>query len=187
VNCFWLLADCPPASVLAQYYFRKVGSAAGPKSTDETRIGAIFTGGRLSFPPPAQLDCPQNDQITLPLQPLLFSCPIPSPLRRCCSFFVDSCVFYDVFQPFQAATYFNLYIFRRLIFRRHTVAKHPPHTHIPPRSRALSGAPPSPRASFLGLLLLCFYWRPPNAWAPTPSLFHDMSRFGTQSSPPSVN
>jgi hypothetical protein len=42
VNCFWLLADCPPASVLAQYYFRKVGSAAGPKSADETRIGAIF-------------------------------------------------------------------------------------------------------------------------------------------------
>ena len=138
MNCFWLQADCPPASVLAQYNFRKVGSAAGPKSADETRIGAIFTGGRLSFPPPAQLDCPRNDRITLPLRPPSFSCPIPSPLRRCCSFFVDCCVFYDVFQPFQAATYFNFYIFRRLIFRRHKVAKHPPpHTHSTTVARPL--------------------------------------------------
>jgi hypothetical protein len=95
VNCFWLLADCPPASVLAQYYFRKVGSAAGPKSADETRIGAIFTGGRLSFPPPAQLDCPRNDRITLPLRPPSF-CPLrclppcrePHSLVYCCFVFI---------------------------------------------------------------------------------------------------
>ena len=69
MNCFWLLADCPPASVLAQYYFRKVGSAAGPKSADETRIGAIFTGGRLSFPPPPNSIAPETIESHSPCGP----------------------------------------------------------------------------------------------------------------------
>ena len=59
----------------------------------------------------------------------------------------------------------------------------PPHTHSATVAHPLR-CPPSPRASFSGLLLLCFYWRPPNAWAPPPSLFRDMSRFGTHRAPP---
>jgi hypothetical protein len=59
--------------------------------------------------------------------------------------------------------------------------------HAPPAAPVVLPSPvppPLPRASFSGLLLLCFYWRPPNAWAPPPSLFRDMSRFGTHCAPP---
>ena len=61
--------------------------------------------------------------------------------------------------------------------------KHLP-TPPPQVNNKSSSAMTSLRASFSGLLLRCFYWRPPNAWAPPASLFCDMSRFRTYPAPP---
>ncbi len=74
------------------------------------------------------------------------------------------------------------YVFCRLIFRCHTVAKHTP-TRSATVARPLR-CPPLPRASSSGLLLLCFYWRPPNAWAPSPSLFLRCVAFRQPKQPP---
>ena len=91
-------------------------------------------------------------------------------------FFVDCCILLDVLQPFKATTYFNFYNFCRLICRRHTVAKcHPP--HVPPWSRNREPHP---------LVYCCFvfYWRPPNAWTPSPSLFSRYVAFRHPKQPP---
>ena len=89
------------------------------------------------FPPPAQLDYPQNNRIVLPLRPPSFTHPIPSLVRRCRSFFVDCCVVYDVLQPFNAATNFYFCLFLLLSLSPQTKLKRPP-KHVPPRSRAIT-------------------------------------------------
>ena len=90
-------------------------------------------------------------------------------------------------QPFQAATYFNFYIFRRLIFRRHTVAKHPPPITLR-HSRAPSSVPPLAASLILWFIVALFFIGGLPMPGPRPPLyFSDVSRFGTQSSPPSTN
>ncbi len=86
---------------------------------------------------PAQLDCPQNNQIALPLCPSSFSHPILFLVRQGHSFLVDCCVFHVDLHPSKAATYFNFYIFLRLICCHQTIAKHPPLQY-----RALSDVSP---------------------------------------------
>ena len=66
-----------------------------------------------NFPPPAQLDCPQNYWIASPLRPPSFSRPIPSPVRQGRWFLDDCCIFHVVSNQSKAATYYNFYIFRR--------------------------------------------------------------------------
>ena len=121
------------------------------------------------FPPPAQLNYPQNNRIVLPLRPPSFTHPIPSLVRRCRSFFVDCCVVYDVLQPFNAATNFYFCLFLLLSLSPQTKLKRPPNTFH--RGRA-----PAPMSSTLktptfGWLLCPFIeWRQPTAMAPSSSL-----------------
>ncbi len=112
--------------------------------------------------------------------------PIPSPVRQRHSFFVDCCIFYNVLQPIKTVLYFNfIFIFCHLIFRCHTVAKHTP-TRSATVARPLRFTP-SPRASSSGLLLLFFIGGLPMPGPRPPLYFRNVSRFSTQSSPPSAN
>ena len=56
--------------------------------------------------------------------------------------------------------------------------------HVPPQSRALFGAPPRREPHPLVYCCFVFYWRPPNAWAPSPSLFSRCVAFRHPKQPP---
>ena len=58
------------------------------------------------------------------------------------------------------------------------------HPHTFRHSRAPSSVPPLAASLILWFIVAFFYWRPPNAWAPSPSLFSRCVAFRHPKQPP---
>ena len=126
--------------------------------------------------------CRVSAPIALPLCPHRPTVPSHLPSVDATRFLLIVAFFYNVLQPIKAVLYFNVLYFLSPHFSLPYGCETHPHTFR--HSRAPSSVPPLAASLILWFIVAFFYWRPPNAWAPSPSLFSRCVAFRHPKQPP---
>ena len=149
----------------------------------------VFIGGLLTpgpRPPLYFAICRVSAPIAPPLCPHCSPVPSHLPSVNAARFLLIVAFFYNVLQPFKAVLYFNVLYFLSPHFPLPYGCETHPHTFR--HSRAPSSVPPLAASLILWFIVALFFIGGLPMPGPRPPLyFRDVSRFGTQSSPPSAN
>ncbi len=117
---------------------------------------------------PSQLNCPQNDGITLPLRSPLVKSPRLSLLCHAHVFLFGCCIWSIDWQPFKATANFFFVVVAQFVAPNNSTASAP---HVPPRSCTLPNIPPTANTNFWLVVVLSNQKMATEGWDSIPLSF----------------